>query len=706
MHRVRMLQHFGITPYIVFDGDYLPSKAVTEAGRAKRREESRTAGLELHRLGRVSQAHLELQKAVDVSPEMARQLIDELKRLDVQFVVAPYEADVQLAFLEREGHISAIISEDSDMLVFGAHCLLTKLDQYGDCVEINRRDFTACREISLVGWSEADFRTMAILSGCDYLASITKMGLKTAYRLTRKHKTIDRIIRSLQFDGQFRVPNGYLEAFRQAELTFLHQWVFCPRRQMLVMNTELGDEAEEADLSFLGEPVPQEVAIGVAAGRLNPITKKALEPRNQPLPITPWNNKLKNGRALSTGDIQTIDNMKGSKSIDSFFKSKRTPLSELDPNSFTPSPHQQRTLEQNAGAIWSSSPLVEQSTIRRSTVNTTVQQSSTGGSGPREIWRRSIGSNVAVGSSARPKKRVRLCSDQSEKGTEKSSAYEEIAKSKFFVSSAPEPSPTTRKSPSRRKSRKTDIYIFSDDSIEDDLALLPDVPDAPEESRGDPKSNNPEEKAENDQVDRTSLFTEIEPRVAKNDLDKLEIIAANDGLPDNAQPTKAFGNRAVAELQSLDAKFSYNPDQPPKHGTATPLVTKSGTYKAEESARSTDVPRPDGINSQGLQPTKPRNSTLQRLQIGAMHRVRPQNLLPEKAVIDILSRGSILQLDFGDSESSDEDGNLPEHTRSGPCGSEDHIIPDSDQEDESLSPVTTPLPNPSFDLSKFTFTRQ
>ncbi|KAL2053733.1 hypothetical protein ABVK25_006037 [Lepraria finkii] len=103
MHRVRMLLHFGVIPYIVFDGDNLPSKAATEVERAKRREESKRKGLELYRLNKPSQAHLELQKAVDVTPEMARQLIDELKKIGVQYVVAPYEADAQLVYLERKG---------------------------------------------------------------------------------------------------------------------------------------------------------------------------------------------------------------------------------------------------------------------------------------------------------------------------------------------------------------------------------------------------------------------------------------------------------------------------------------------------------------------------------------------------------------------------------------------------------------------------
>jgi exonuclease-1 len=34
---------------------------------------------------------------------------------------------------------------------------------------------------------------MAILSGCDYLDSIPGMGLKTAYRLVRQYKTVERV---------------------------------------------------------------------------------------------------------------------------------------------------------------------------------------------------------------------------------------------------------------------------------------------------------------------------------------------------------------------------------------------------------------------------------------------------------------------------------------------------------------------------------
>ena len=129
MNRVRMLIHFGVKPYLVFDGDYLPSKSGTEKERAARRKESKRVGLELLRAEKTSQAHLELQKAVDVTPLMARELIEELKAAGVPYVVAPFEADSQLTYLEQQGTIQGVLSEDSDLLVFGVKCLLTKLDQ-------------------------------------------------------------------------------------------------------------------------------------------------------------------------------------------------------------------------------------------------------------------------------------------------------------------------------------------------------------------------------------------------------------------------------------------------------------------------------------------------------------------------------------------------------------------------------------------------
>ena len=50
-----------------------------------------------------------------------------------EFIVAPYEADAQMAYLALRGHVDAVLSDDSDLLVFGAPVLIMKLRSDG-CV--------------------------------------------------------------------------------------------------------------------------------------------------------------------------------------------------------------------------------------------------------------------------------------------------------------------------------------------------------------------------------------------------------------------------------------------------------------------------------------------------------------------------------------------------------------------------------------------
>jgi 5'-3' exonuclease len=53
---------------------------------------------------------------------MAYCLIEELKRLnnpDIEYIVAPYEADAELAYLGQTGYIHAVITEDSDLVPYG-----------------------------------------------------------------------------------------------------------------------------------------------------------------------------------------------------------------------------------------------------------------------------------------------------------------------------------------------------------------------------------------------------------------------------------------------------------------------------------------------------------------------------------------------------------------------------------------------------------
>lgn len=134
------------------------------------------------------------QQCVDITPEMALEFIKALRERNISYVVAPYEADAQLAFLEQQGIVDGVITEDTDLLVFGCRKCLYKLDNNGNAVLIRLiENLTSVTDLQMRDWTLNDFRRMCILSGCDYLKNIAGIGLKTAHKLLKRCKTIEKV---------------------------------------------------------------------------------------------------------------------------------------------------------------------------------------------------------------------------------------------------------------------------------------------------------------------------------------------------------------------------------------------------------------------------------------------------------------------------------------------------------------------------------
>jgi exonuclease-1 len=112
--------------------------------------------------GQPGEAYEHYKKCVDITPQMAYQLIKALRAEGVPYIVAPYEADAQMAYLEREGIVDGIVTEDSDLVVFGCKNLLFKLGPDGSCVQVRHEDLAAVKDLSLFGWGDRELRWMAV----------------------------------------------------------------------------------------------------------------------------------------------------------------------------------------------------------------------------------------------------------------------------------------------------------------------------------------------------------------------------------------------------------------------------------------------------------------------------------------------------------------------------------------------------------------
>ena len=93
MTKVKLLQVNGITPILVFDGARLPMKKRIESERKKARLDSRRVAEECLALGEINKANRKFNESVDIDSKMIYRLIQVLKSMSVDFVVAPYEAD-------------------------------------------------------------------------------------------------------------------------------------------------------------------------------------------------------------------------------------------------------------------------------------------------------------------------------------------------------------------------------------------------------------------------------------------------------------------------------------------------------------------------------------------------------------------------------------------------------------------------------------
>ncbi|KAI6703522.1 hypothetical protein NL676_012658 [Syzygium grande] len=233
MHRVNLLRYYGVKPVLVFDGGLLPMKIEQENKRARSRKENLARAIEHESNGNRAAAYECYQKAVDITPFMAHELIQVLKQESISYVVAPYEADAQMTFLAVSKQVGAVITEDSDLIAFGCPRIIFKMDKFGQGTEFQYSKLHQNRELNFVGFTKQMVLEMCILSGCDYLQSLPGMGLKTAHAHIKKFKTYDKVIKHLKYTG-VSVPPSYEELFRKAILTFQHQRVYDPISEAIV----------------------------------------------------------------------------------------------------------------------------------------------------------------------------------------------------------------------------------------------------------------------------------------------------------------------------------------------------------------------------------------------------------------------------------------------------------------------------------------
>ncbi|XP_020179462.1 exonuclease 1 isoform X1 [Aegilops tauschii subsp. strangulata] len=286
MHHVNLLRHHKVVPVVVFDGGSMPCKSATDEDRHKKRELSLVLGKEKLKQGNTAAAIDLFRKAVQITPSMAYQLIQILKTENVEFVVAPYEADAQLAYLATldadQGGIAAVITEDSDLIAYGCTAIIFKMDRFGNGEEfIMEKTLETVKDgLCFQDFDQNLFTGMCILAGCDFLPSVPGIGTKRAYSLISKHKNIDLVLSTLKLDKRYSVPDDYIDSFWKTLAVFNHARVYDVKSKSLKHLKPLEERYLNylaGDLDILGPALAPSMAKAIAEGRLNPVTMETFD---------------------------------------------------------------------------------------------------------------------------------------------------------------------------------------------------------------------------------------------------------------------------------------------------------------------------------------------------------------------------------------------------------------------------------------------
>jgi exonuclease-1 len=142
---------------------------------------------------------LELQ-TFSINDKMHDDLVKMLDLMGIPWIQSENEADSLLAYMNINGYIDGVISEDTDICIFGATDLYknvfthmniktTKVDKTKHLIQHIQYQ-NILKELK---WSREQFVSLAILLGCDYAPHIKGIGMVSATELINNKKSLEEI---------------------------------------------------------------------------------------------------------------------------------------------------------------------------------------------------------------------------------------------------------------------------------------------------------------------------------------------------------------------------------------------------------------------------------------------------------------------------------------------------------------------------------
>lgn len=295
---VQCLRRNEIHCVFIYDNGSPHEKTVEKEERVKQREktEQKVIDLEIslekyYNTGEIDTNLLELNEKMKKNPIMQKRLlgrtfiekdidmniikekIDKMKKynikitsedfdktrelfdiLNVPYYIAPLEAECMCADLCKRGLVEGVLTEDTDVLAYGANIFLSKIDTKNDtCVRIYHKNV-----LESLNLTQEQFLDLCIMCGCDYNKNIPKVGCETSFKYIIRYKTIEEIERNTDLDITILNHKRTRELFTQYEKYSLENIMYCgcPEFELLekfVIDNNIKINIDKLRSSFIHE---------------------------------------------------------------------------------------------------------------------------------------------------------------------------------------------------------------------------------------------------------------------------------------------------------------------------------------------------------------------------------------------------------------------------------------------------------------------
>ena len=142
------------------------------------------------------------KRSVSISKKQIEECIELLQLMGIPYIIAPEEADSQCAELVKCGIADGVLTEDMDIMTFGADKIYRNLTSYKkDNMFILKNEVLEALKVNY-----DEFVELCILFGCDYCDKIQDIKVDVIYNYFMKHKNIPDTVISMKKDG-INVPN-------------------------------------------------------------------------------------------------------------------------------------------------------------------------------------------------------------------------------------------------------------------------------------------------------------------------------------------------------------------------------------------------------------------------------------------------------------------------------------------------------------------